>query len=79
MVEDVFNEKLNLAKVDIIICDYYFKNDDISTNKIGEFARKKGFKGKLILSSNGIEKDLPDGFDKRIPKEALSIEELTKV
>lgn len=70
MVEEVLLGTLDLSKVDIVICDYYFKNDDVMTNKVGDFLRKKGFSGKLYLSSNGIEKDLPEGFDKRISKEA---------
>lgn len=79
LVEDVFSGKIDLSNIEIIICDYYFKNDDVHSNQIGSFLRKKNFKGKLYLSSNGIEKELPDGFDKRIPKEALTIDKLEKL
>ena len=79
LVEDVYSSKIDLTKIDIIICDFYFKNDDVSTNKIGEFLRNKGFKGKLLLSSNGIEKELPKGFDRMISKETVPFSEILKL
>ena len=45
-------------------------------NKIGEFVRKHGFEGKLLLSTNGPKQDLPKGFNLQIPKDAIEWDQL---
>ena len=79
LAQDVLSHELNISEIDLVITDYFFKHNDLSSMQLADFLRKRGYKGKIWISSNAKEIDIPEGFEGAIPKEPLDMKQLKKL
>jgi hypothetical protein len=79
LAEDVLSNHIDIEQIDLIITDYFFKRSDLSSMELPDFLRKRGFKGKIWISSNAKEFEIPSGFDGRIAKEPCEPQQLKKL
>ena len=68
LASDVLSGVLDVAQIDVIISDFYFKRNDLTSMKLPSFLKSHGYLGKIWLATNAQDIEIPEGVSGKIAK-----------
>jgi hypothetical protein len=76
LASDVLSGSLQLAQIDIVISDFYFKRNDLASMKLPSFLKNHGYFGKVWLATSAKDIEVPEGVSGKITKEPCDLDTL---